>query len=261
MHKGFIHKTYEGMEYLVSPLLEGEGVRHCFTTRLGGYSKDHLESLNLGLGRGDDEEALRKNYEKVALALGFNIENLSVTKQVHETHSAYIKAPRLRSEGCDALFTDKCGIPLMSYSADCIPVLMYDKKKKAAATVHSGWRGTAAKICAAVISDMKNELGTDPGDLICAIGPSIGPCCFQIKSDAVEVFLKNFENTDFIRPEGDNVHYKADIWEAVCRTLKEAGVRDENIDLAAECSCCNDIYFSCRRQKGRFGAMGAFIEL
>ena len=81
----------------------------------------------------------------------------------------------------------------------CLPVLMYDKKKKAAATVHSGWRGTAAKICAAVISDMKNELGTDPGDLICAIGPSIGPCCFQIKSDAVEVFLKNFENFENLK--------------------------------------------------------------
>lgn len=196
-------------------------MRHCFTTRLGGYSKDHLESLNLGLGRGDDEEALRKNYEKVALALGFNIENLSVTKQVHETHSAYIKAPRLRSEGCDALFTDKCGIPLMSYSADCIPVLMYEQKEKGRGRRFTPAGGNGGEDLRGRDLGYENELGTDPGDLICAIGPSIGPCCFQIKSDAVEVFLKNFENTDFIRPEGDNVHYKADIWEAVCRTLKE----------------------------------------
>lgn len=261
MHKGFIHRTYENMEYLISPLLESEGVRHCFTTRLGGYSKEHLESLNLGLGRGDDEEALKKNFEKVASALGFNIKKLSITKQVHQTRAAYIAAPRLRSEGCDALFTDKRGIPLMSYSADCIPVLMYDRKNHAAATVHSGWRGTAAKITASVISDMQREIGTSPENLICAIGPSIGPCCFQITDDAVRVFGDNFENTDFIRPEGDNVHYRADIWEALCRTLSSSGVRDENIDLAGECTCCNELYFSCRRQKGKFGAMGAFIEL
>lgn len=261
MHKGFIHRTYENMEYLISPLLESEGVRHCFTTRRGGYSKEHLESLNLGLGRGDGDEALKKNYEKVASALGFNIKKLSITKQVHKTRAAYIAAPCLRSEGCDALFTDKRGIPLMSYSADCIPVLMYDRGKKAAATVHSGWRGTAAGICSKVISDMTETLGTNPGDLICAIGPSIGPCCFQIKDDAVDIFREGFENTDFIRPEGDGVHYKADIWEAVRRTLVTSGVRDENIDLAAECSCCSELYFSCRRQKGKFGAMGAFIEL
>ncbi len=261
MHKGFIKRTYDGLEYLVSPLLESEGVLHCFTTRLGGYSKGHLESLNLGLGRGDDEASLKKNYEKVALALGFNMEKLSITKQIHKTRSAYIKEPVLRSEGCDALFTDRAGIPLMSYSADCVPVLMYDSRRKAAATVHSGWRGTAAKICAHVIGDMHEALGTEPGDLVCAIGPSIGQCCFQIRDDAVKVFKENFEDTDFIRSEGDGVHYRADIWEAVRRTLTESGVRDENIDLAAECSCCNDIYFSCRRQKGKFGAMGAFIQL
>lgn len=108
---------------------------------------------------------------------------------------------------------------------------------------------------------MKLQFGTRAEDLIAAIGPSIGACCFEIQADAVSEFEKNFKNITFIKPQADGVHYKADLWEAVRLTLTEAGVEDFSIDLAAECSCCNDLYFSCRRQKGKFGAMGAFIEL
>lgn len=261
MNRGFVHKRNGGFEYLLSPLLMKEGVRHCFTTRLGGCSKEHLSELNLGLGRGDDKDALEHNFAVVAKAVGFTIENLSVTHQVHKTKSAYIKSPILRSEGCDALITDKKSIPLMSYSADCVPVLLYDRKNKAAATIHSGWRGTAAKISAAVIGDMIQTFGTDPQDLIAAIGPSIGKCCFQIQKDAVSEFEKCFEDLSFIAPEGDGIHYRADLWEAIHRTLTDCGILDEAIDLADECSCCNELFFSCRRQKGKFGAMGAFIEL
>lgn len=261
MNRGFVHKKDGRFEYLLSPLLLKEGVKHCFTTRLGGYSEGHLSELNLGFGRGDDEEALRKNFETVGNALGFNMKGLSVTGQVHKTKSAYIASPRLRSEGCDALITDKPGIPLMSYSADCVPILLYDRENRAAATIHSGWRGTAAKTAGAVICDMKLQFGTRAEDLIAAIGPSIGACCFEIQADAVSEFEKNFKNITFIKPQADGVHYKADLWEAVRLTLTEAGVEDFSIDLAAECSCCNDLYFSCRRQKGKFGAMGAFIEL
>ncbi len=261
MNRGFIHKKEGRFEYLLSPLLLNEGVKHCFTTRLGGYSEGHLSELNLGFCRGDKEEALRKNFEVVGKALGFDMNRLSVTKQIHKTKSAYIASPVLRSEGCDALITDKPGIPLMSYSADCVPILLYDKKNKAAATIHSGWRGTAAKTTASVIRDMKKQFGTKAEDLIAAIGPSIGACCFEIQKDAVSEFEKNFESIGFIKREADGVHYKADLWEAVRLTLTEVGVPDFSIDLAAECSCCNDLYFSCRRQKGKFGAMGAFIEL
>lgn len=261
MHKGFTHYEYDGFEYLKSPLLEKEGVLHCFTTRLGGFSKGHLSSLNLGLGRGDSEEALRKNYEKVCAALGFTGKNLSITGQIHEINSAYIVKPVLRSQGFDALMTDKKNIPLMSYSADCVPVLLYDKRKKAAATIHSGWRGTAKGIVYHAIKSMEERFSSSPEDILAAIGPSIGPCCFEIKSDAKYEFEKNFTTLDFIRPEPDGVHYKADLWEAIRRTLISANVKDSNIDLAFECTSCSEKYFSCRRQKGAFGAMGAFIEL
>lgn len=261
MHSKFIHYEYDGMEYLKSPLLEKEGVLHCFTTRLGGFSKGHLASLNLGLGRGDSEEALRKNYEKVCKALGFTGKNLSITGQVHETNCTYIEKPVLRSLGCDALMTDKKNIPLMSYSADCVPVLLYDKRTKAAATVHSGWRGTAKQIVYYTVKSMQDKFSSSSEDILAAIGPSIGPCCFEIKSDAVAEFEKNFTSLDFITPEPDGVHYKADLWQAILKTLVSAGVKESNIDIAFECTCCNEKYFSCRRQKGKFGAMGAFIEL
>lgn len=257
---GFIHEKKGRFEYLLSPLLKEAGVLHCFTTRLGGYSEGYLGELNLGLGRGDSEEALRKNYETVFSALGFTGENICITGQVHETRSAVIKEPIFRSPGCDALITREKNIPLMSYSADCVPIILYDKNRHAAASIHSGWRGTAAKITAHVISDMTKSFGTDPSDIIAAVGPSIGPCCFEIKSDAADILSKDFKDTEFI-VKTDSEHFKADLWSAVKATLKESGVSEENIDIAEECTACGEKYFSCRRQKGKFGAMGAFIEL
>lgn len=262
MIKGFTLRTHGAFTYLVSPLLAEAGVRHCFTTRLGGVSKGHLASLNLGLGRGDSEEALRENYRIVTEALGFTGENLCLTQQVHEKKTAKIETPVRRSEGCDALMTDRAGIPLMSYSADCVPILLYDPAHHACASIHSGWRGTVKKIAAATIADMKEAYGTDPDGVLAAIGPSIGPCCFQIGADVAEEFLSAFPDETLLSPDGDGEHYHADLWRAVAGTLRREGVRDEHISLAGECTACHtDRYFSCRAGHGRFGAMGAFIEL
>ncbi len=262
MQIGFEHNFCEDFEYLTSPLFSDEGVKHCFTTRKGGFSKGHLESLNLGLSRGDDEENLRKNFDVVCSHLKFTKENLSITKQIHKSEVAVITKPHLRSEGCDALVTDKKNIPLMSYSADCVCVIMYDKVKRACATVHSGWRGCASKICSNTIRVMREVYKSSPDDIICAIGPSIGKCCFEIKDDAVKLFKESFSDISFIEKQDDGIHYKADLWQSIIITLEESGVKNENISLSGECTCCNgDKYFSCRGQKGNFGAMGAFIEL
>ncbi len=260
MGSGFIHEKKGTFEYLLSPILNEAGVLHFITTRLGGCSVGHLSELNLGLGRGDSEEALEKNFQTVFGALGFTGENISITGQVHNTRSALITEPRYRSEGCDALITDRVGIPLMSYSADCVPVLLYDKRHNAAATVHSGWRGTAARITECVISDMKKSFGTQPKDVLAAIGPSIGPCCFEIQADAADILKAGIPELEFIYKK-DELHFTADLWRAVAHTLIASGVPEASIDIAAECSVCNDKFFSCRRQKGKFGAMGAFIEL
>ncbi len=263
MKIGFIHKKCGNFEYLVSPLFEEAGVKHCFTTRLGGVSEeDYLSSMNLGLARGDSEENVVKNVDILCKALSFTSGNLSRTNQVHDNKVAVLGKPVGISEGCDALITDVSGIPLMSTSADCVPVLLYDKKKKAASTIHSGWKSTVKKICREAVMAMERNYGSEPGDIIAAIGPSIGKCCFQVKKDVLDAFAGNFSDISFIKEEGDGVHYKADLWEAVRITLIEAGIRDENISLAGECTCCNsNMYFSSRAQKGKFGSLAAVIEL
>lgn len=263
MKTGFIHKKYGDFEYLVSPLFEDAGVKHCFTTRLGGVSKEeHLASMNIGNTRGDKEENVIENVKIVCGALSFTEKNLSRTNQVHDNKVAILNEPVEVSVGCDALITDKTGIPLLSTSADCVPVLLYDKKKKVAASIHSGWKGTVKKICREAVLAMVNNYGSEPSDIIAAIGPSIGKCCFQIKKDVVDAFSESFSDTSFIKEEGDGEHFRADLWEAVRLTLIEAGLNDENISLAGECTCCNnELYFSSRAQKGKFGSLGAIIEL
>ncbi len=263
MKIGFEHRKCGNFEYLISPLLEKEGVKHCFTTRLGGVSEEeHLSSLNLGFLRGDRDEFVIKNVNIVCSALSFTEENLSRTNQVHDSKVAILKEPVKVSVGCDALVTDKGGIPLLSTSADCVPVLLYDREKKVCASIHSGWKSTVKKIVLNAVKAMVNEYGSDPADILAAIGPSIGKCCFQIKKDVYDAFSESFRDLSFIKEEGDGIHYRADLWEAVRRTLIEAGLKDENISLAGECTVCNNqLYFSSRAGKGKFGSLGAIIEL
>ncbi len=263
MKIGFEHRKCGDFEYLVSPLFEKEGVKHCFTTRLGGVSeKDYLSSMNVGTSRGDSDENVAKNVNILCRALSFTEENLCRTNQVHDNKVAILSEPVEVSMGCDALVTDKLGIPLISTSADCVPVLLYDKKKKVIASIHSGWKGTVKKIVAEAVGAMKREYRSNPTDILAAIGPSIGKCCFQVKKDVLDAFSESFSDVSFICEEGDGIHYKADLWEAVRRTLIEAGLNDENISLAGECTVCkNDLYFSSRAGKGKFGSLGAIIEL
>ena len=263
MQIGFTHKKCGSFEYLVSPLFEEAGVKHCFTTRLGGVSAEaHLSSMNIGNTRGDKEEFVRENVRIMCKALSFTEENLSRTNQVHDNKVAVIKEATEVSLGCDGIITDTPGIPLISTSADCVPVLLYDKKKKVAASVHSGWKSTVKKICREAIIAMTENFDSKPSDIIAAIGPSIGKCCFQVKEDVCEAFSKTFSDLDFIEEEGDGIHYRADLWEAVRRTLTESGIKDENISLAGECTVCNNhLYFSSRAQGGKFGSLGAVIEI
>ncbi len=263
MQKGFIHKKYGDFEYLLSPLLKEAGVKHCFTTRLGGVSEEaHLSSMNLGTSRGDKEEYVFENVRIMCEALGFTKEKLSRTNQVHDNKIAVLKDAKEVSEGCDGLVTDKKGIPLLSTSADCVPVLLYDKEKKVCASIHSGWKGTVKKICLEAVKTLVSEYGSSPENIIAAIGPSIGKCCFQVKKDVLDAFSYSFSDVSFIVPEGDGEHYRADLWEAVRRTLIESGIKDENISCAYECTVCNNhLYFSSRAQKGKFGSLAAVIEL
>ena len=257
---------------LVFPELEQTGlVRHGFTTRLGGVSRDHLASLNLSFSRGDREENVRENFRRVAEYLQTEENRFVFTDQ---THTSAIRVVTEQDAGkgltrprdytdVDGLVTNVPGLVLSVFTADCVPVFLLDPRNRAIGLVHSGWRGTAGKIAGKAVERMGREYGTMPEDLICAVGPSICRDCYEISSDVAEVFQKAFpgKDEDFLI-EKKNGKFQLDLWSCIRLILEEAGVPTENISITDICTCCNpDLLFSHRASHGRRGNLGAFLTL
>ena len=172
-----ITKQVGKLEYLVA---EGISVPHCFTTRLGGVSKDHLASLNLGIRRGDDPENVAENFRILGDAVGFSTEDLVGTRQVHSDIVWQVgRAQRGTaltldsSPECDALITNEPGTGLVIYTADCTPILLHDPVTGAVGAVHAGWKGTAAAIGEKTVQAMVTAYGCNPADIHAAIGPRL----------------------------------------------------------------------------------------
>ena len=257
---------------LVFPELEQTGlVRHGFTTRLGGVSRDHLASLNLSFSRGDREENVRENFRRVAEYLQTEENRFVFTDQTHTSAIRVVTEqdagkgltrPRDYSD-VDGLVTNVPGLVLSVFTADCVPVFLLDPRNRAIGLVHSGWRGTAGKIAGKAVERMGREYGTMPEDLICAVGPSICRDCYEVSSDVAEVFQKAFpgKDEDFLI-EKKNGKFQLDLWSCIRLILEEAGVPAENISITDICTCCNpDLLFSHRASHGRRGNLGAFLAL
>ncbi len=261
------------LEYYTFESLESTGtVGHCFTTRLGGVSTGCLSSLNLGFSRGDKKENVDKNFDIICSALGVRKEDCVTLRQVHSTKivkaDEEIKGMGFRDDieriEADGLITDKKGIVLVTFHADCVPIYFVDTKNKAIGMAHSGWRGTADKMGVEMLKRMDEEYGTKPEDVVVAIGPSIGGCCFQVDKPVVDIFMENFKFAPkYIRDdETFPGKYKIDLWEINREMLMEYGVKKENIEIGGICTMCNpDIFYSHRVMGEERGTMGAFLFL
>lgn len=261
------------LEYYVFEGIERTGiVGHCFTTRLGGVSEGHLASLNLGFSRGDKKENVDRNFDTICSAIGTEKENCVTLRQVHSTK--IVKAGKdLRGMGfrddmerieADGLITNERGVTLVTFHADCVPLYFVDAKNKAIGMAHSGWRGTADKMAVEMLRRMNAEYGTDPKDVAAAIGPSIGPCCFQVDRPVVDIFRENFDFADKYIRDDENVKgkYKIDLWGINREMLERAGVKAENIEVGGICTMCRpDEFYSHRVMGEARGTMGAFLFL
>ncbi len=253
----------DSLQYLVSPLLED--VPHCFSTRLGGVSEGHLSSLNLGTHRGDLAENVRENYRILGQAVGFDPMNTVFTKQIHSDIVERVDRShcgrgllREATDGCDGLITNEPGVVLTVFSADCTPVLFYDPVTKAVGAAHAGWRGTAAGIAAKVVSKMSEEFGSDPKNIRVAIGPCIGPCCFETHNDVPDAMIAALgeEAKAHISPKGEK--YLVDLKGLNALWLRKAGV--EQIHIAKECTACEpNRFWSHRRVGDQRGSLAAMI--
>ena len=250
------------LEYLTAERIP---VPHCFTTRLGGVSRGDLESLNLGIHRGDDPANVVKNYEILGEALGFDIEKLVFTRQTH-TNIVRVVDRTNCGEGlfrdvvpeCDALVTDTPGVALAAFTADCTPILLWDSVTGAVGAVHAGWRGTVADIAGNAVRAMAESFGSDPADIRAAIGPNIAACCFETHSDvpdAVRAILGP-EGERYIIPAGEK--FRVDLKGVNAALLTRAGVR--HIEISDACTACRpDRFWSHRRVGNRRGSLAAII--
>lgn len=270
-------RNYRSEEGYVLPYLSFSSyeelpyIRHMFTTREGGVSKGIYESLNLSFTRGDDETAVLENYRRVAQALGATIDHIVTSDQTHTTNvrpvgkedlGKGITRPRDYKD-VDGMITDQPGVLLATFYADCVPLYFVDPVHKAIGLSHSGWRGTVGRMGQATVEAMERSFGSQPKDLLCAIGPSICQDCYEVSQDVAEAFVSAFPTHEKeILQAGAPGKYQLDLWKANEIVLTEAGVLKDHIDLAGICTCCNSsLLFSHRASKGKRGNLGAFLML
>lgn len=257
--------THYDPEYLTSSLLGGDVV-HCFSTRHGGVSAGHLSSLNLGIHRGDLRENVLENYRILGSAVGFRPEQTVFTHQRHtaivvrvgredRTHGLYSEVIEER----DGLITNEPGVALTIFSADCTPILLHDPVQGAIGAVHAGWRGTAAGIALRCIEAMAREFGTRPEDVRAAIGPCIGPCCFETDRDVPDAMRAALgaDAEAAIREDGGG-KYHVDLKLLNELWLRRGGV--QAVDVCPDCTACRpDRFWSHRRVGDARGSLAAVI--
>ena len=259
--------------YLVYPLLEKTGiVKHGFSTRIGGVSKEHLGTMNLSFSRGDDAEAVRENYRRMANALDVSYDSFVFSQQTHTTNVRPVTVDDrgkgilhpLDYQDVDGLITNVPGLCLSKFYADCVPLYFVDPVHRSIGLSHSGWRGTVGRMGQVTLQRMTEEFGTDPSDVIAAIGPSICQDCYEVSEDVIEQFQSAFsqEHWDELYYKKENGKYQLNLWKANEIVMLEAGVKKENIAVTNICTCCNsDILFSHRASQGKRGNLAAFLSL
>jgi len=237
---------------------------HFISTRGGGASDPPFDKLNLSFNVSDDPKHVASNRKLLSSALGFNVESLTTAKQVHGNKVAIItKDMRGKGSndhasalnGIDAMVTDIPGILLMVQVADCVPLLFYDPKRKVIAATHAGWRGTVLKIAKNTVDTMIKQYRSDPTHIYVGIGPSIGPCCYEVGREVLREASK-----DLIKTRNGKNYF--DLWEANKSQLIETGIPASNIEVSQLCTLCNsDTFFSSRAGGGVTGRFGAGIML
>ena len=270
-------RSIDGIPYFAFESFEDAGARAIVTTRDGGDSAPPYNSLNLSTSTGDDEDAVRRNQDRLATILDVAPAGLTFAGQVHGSRVEVVTKDGAGTKfpDTDALVTDVPGVPLVILTADCVAVLLLDPGRRVVGIAHAGWRGTLAEIATTTIATMVENFGATPERIVAAIGPSIGPCCYEVGSDVVDAFFAEqpeiaddvLTTSDFASAgsfeESVNTDKKnLDLWRANYLQLLAAGVPDDNIDVTATCTSCNTgTFYSHRAENGRTGRFAHAICL
>ncbi|MCR5302543.1 MAG: peptidoglycan editing factor PgeF [Lachnospiraceae bacterium] len=241
---------------------------HGFSTRTGGVSDGMFSTLNLGMNRGDEPARVTENWRRFLESAGIKQKSFVCGKQVHENTVCIVDEKDLRpayGKGemnvCDGYVTNRPQVPLAIFTADCVPLLLHDKRAGIAGAVHCGWRSTVADIEKNAV-DAFVKLGSSPGDICAAIGPAIDSCCFEVGGEVIEAVkdLTGEAAERYYTPRDDK--FMLDLRGVVAHRLVMLGVRQENIDITGECTMCHpEKYFSHRGTKGNRGSLASVIML
>jgi len=263
----FDEREVKGVPFLSFPLLEQTGVvRHGFSTRLGGVSKGHCATMNISTTRGDDPEAIEENRRRIAAAIGVDPSDFTYTHQTHTTNVAVVEEKDRGGKflDTDGMVTDIPGICLVTFYADCVPLFFVDPVHCAIGLSHSGWRGTVGRIGRITLELMEKKYGTDPEQVVAAIGPSICQDCYEVSGDVIGKFKDEFDEAlwpELFYEKADG-KYQLDLWKANQAVLRSAGIRKEHIAVTNVCTHCNpEILFSHRSTGTARGNLSAFLAL
>ncbi|MBC7341317.1 MAG: peptidoglycan editing factor PgeF [Clostridia bacterium] len=266
-----------GVDFLALPLAVGSSSAYAyFSSRIGGVSEPPYDQLNLSWSVGDDAENVEMNRRRFAGALGLAVDAIIWLRQVHSDQAVIIDSLPFRYSYTytggevlvgDALITDQEGTGLCTSHADCVPVYVVDPVRHVGAMIHAGWRGTVAGIVEKTLAAMAARWGSEPKDCIAAIGPSIGPCCYQVGAEVVSALAKNvpspvkaFDKAAAKNQSSDR--YSLDLKLIIAGILQFYGLEPDRIIQSRLCtSCLPEWFYSHRRDKGKTGRMAAVLVL
>ncbi len=262
----------DGVKWLIfDHFVQYEQVIHGFSTRIGGVSDIPFATLNLAFHVGDDPGSVVENRRRFCQALGLDLADLTAGEQVH---SDKIRVVIGQDRGCgavdydtafsgtDGFVTDEPGVVLSSYYADCVPLYILDPEQQVVGLAHGGWKGTIMRIGARIIEKMVEQFQTKPEDCLIGIGPSIGPCCYEVDRHVITPLQQEFVNWFELVEEKENGRWNLDLWKTNYQVFLEAGVNPANIEVSGLCTSCNtELFFSHRAEDGKTGRMASIIAL
>jgi polyphenol oxidase len=229
-------------------------VKHFVSERTSAPDKE----FTLSYSSSPDREFIQANRKKVADALGIAPQKLVMPSQVHKTKIVNVTSATTKDDvmETDALITSEKGICIAVMSADCVPILLYDQQNHVCAAVHSGWKGTVAKILKKTLEAMRDQFGTSGHNVIAGIGPSVSQPAYEVGEEVVAAMKSSFLNANkFLLPLPAN-KAKLDLWEANKTQLLDFGVPENQIEISNLCTVLNNNYFFSARKgdSGRFAA-------
>jgi hypothetical protein len=255
---------YKGVALLKSSLLDSlDFVGHAFSTRRGGVSEGRYSSLNLGDARGEDPERVKENRKRFFGAADIEGFRIAEAQQVHGTEIVEINACHIGTKPCaDALMTNVPGILVTVQTADCVPVLIADRKQRAVAAVHAGRRGTAAGFLNEVVRKLKERYGSEPPDLVAVLGPGISGPRYEVREECLPPFQERFADWRMFCDPHKGGKWLLDLPGAIRRQIIAAGVPAKQVGLSGPCTFSeNSRFYSYRRDGPSTGRLMAAIAI